>query len=285
MTATIAIDDRQPLLVFGGPYSNLEATVAIKAVADQLGILPGNTICTGDVVAYAANPEETAQLIRNWGVHVVAGNCEEQLAAGAADCGCGFEEGSACDQLSRGWYPYALARVSPDTCAWMGTLPPSLAFSYQDFRCVAIHGGATQNNKFLFASETDALTAEAETLDADIVLAGHAGLPFVTRAGCATWVNAGVIGMPANDGTPDGWYAVITPDDGGIRVALKRLAYDHLSAAAAMRRSGHANGYARTLVDGIWPSLDVLPPDETAQAGVKLRQRTVRLKHPLAAAA
>src|SRR5262249_6191085 len=47
-------------------------------------------------------PEETVSVLRDWGCHVIAGNCEEQLAAGGADCGCGFPEGSACDRLSKG---------------------------------------------------------------------------------------------------------------------------------------------------------------------------------------
>ena len=44
-----------------------------------------------------------------------------------------------------------------------------------------------------------------------------------------------------------------------------------------MRRCGHADGYARTLVMGEWPSLDVFPPTERAATGKKLRQLTVRL--------
>ena len=37
-----------------------------------------------------------------------------------------------------------------------------------------------------------------------------------------------------------------------------------------MRRFGHANGYARSLITGLWPSLDILPPAEAArQAGTR----------------
>ena len=41
--------------------------------------------------------------------------------------------------------------------------------------------------------------------------------------------------------------------------------------------AGHADGYARSLVTGLWPSLDVLPPAERAATGRKLRPRTVRV--------
>jgi hypothetical protein len=82
-----------PILVFGGPYSNLRALEALRERAGELGIPPSRSICTGDVVAYCVEPEETSTAVRAWGCHVVAGNCEEQLAAGAADCACGFDEG------------------------------------------------------------------------------------------------------------------------------------------------------------------------------------------------
>src|SRR5262245_44817533 len=84
---------KTPLLVFGGPYSNLRALAALRERADALGIPAAQTICTGDVVAYCAEPQETTAAVREWGCHVVAGNCEEQLAAGAEDCACGFEPG------------------------------------------------------------------------------------------------------------------------------------------------------------------------------------------------
>jgi predicted phosphodiesterase len=269
--ANSMIIEKTPLLVFGGPYSNIQATQALRAEAVRRNIPLSNIICTGDVVAYAAAPEETTDLIRQWGIQVVAGNCEEQLAGGAQDCGCGFEEGSACDRLSRGWYPFALSQTSAVSRSWMGSLPTRHCFSYAGAQWCALHGGATVNNRFLFASDRGQLQAEFDIVRAetgcDIVLAGHAGLPFVAQLDGGWWINAGVIGMPANDGTPDGWFAIIDGYNSGVRVALRRLAYDHVAAAAELRRAGHANGYARTMITGIWPSHDVLPSLEQAATG------------------
>ena len=87
-----------------------------------------------------------------------------------------------------------------------------------------------------------------------------AGTQWLEKVGDTVWFNPGVIGMPANDGTADVWYGLIWLEAGDLRLATRRLAYDHLGAAAALRRAGHADGYARTLVTGLWPSLDVLPP-------------------------
>ena len=96
------LDAKLPLLVFGGPYSNLRALAALRQRAGELGIPASQTICTGDVVAYCAEPEETTPAIRDWGCHVIAGNCEEQLAAAAEDCACGFEPGTECDHARQG---------------------------------------------------------------------------------------------------------------------------------------------------------------------------------------
>lgn len=68
-----------PVLFFGGCYSNLEATVALRGEAARLGIRPDNIVCTGDVVAYCADPVATVEAICDWGVHVIMGNCEESL--------------------------------------------------------------------------------------------------------------------------------------------------------------------------------------------------------------
>src|SRR4051794_23268565 len=150
-----------PLLVFGGPYSNLRAVTAMRARAEELSIPAARCICTGDVVAYCAEPEETTSTIRDWGCHVVAGNCEEQLAAGAADCACGFEEDSECDRLAKGWYPFANARISPASRAWMAALPKTMSVHVGGRRLRVIHGGLNLIDRFVFASERETIAEEA----------------------------------------------------------------------------------------------------------------------------
>lgn len=273
----ISFDETKPLLVFGGPYSNLQATKALRQRADALGIPARNIICTGDVVAYCAAPEETARLIAEWGCHVIQGNCEQQLAVAAEDCACNFEEGTECAALANGWYPFANAQMSGEMRAWMAGLPEKLHFSYAGRSFRVVHGGTAIINRWVFQSERDVLSEEVLLSGADITIAGHSGIPYVARVGRRVWFNPGVIGMPANDGTADVWYGLVSPADDGLVLSTHRLAYDHHAAAAAMRRSGHANGYARTLVTGLWPSLDILPPAEREATGKRIRPRILRL--------
>jgi hypothetical protein len=267
-----------PVLVFGGPYSNLRATAALRAEAGRLGIAPGRCLCTGDLVAYCAEPVETLDLIRDWGCRVVMGNCEEALARGADDCGCGFAEGSACELLSRAWFAYASARLDAERRAWMGARPRLLRFELAGRRLAVVHGAVDGISRFLFPSTPQPEKRRQVGLaDADAVLAGHCGIPFTQcLRGGAVWHNAGVIGMPANDGTPEVWYALLTPHGRGIRFEHRRLGYDQAGAAAAMRSAGLPEGYARALETGLWPSLDVLPGKERAATGRPLAPGSIR---------
>ncbi|MBL6079548.1 metallophosphoesterase family protein [Belnapia sp. T18] len=261
----------QPLLCFGGPYSNRQALETLLAEAARLGIPPGRMLCTGDVVAYCAEPAATLDLMIATRIPTVMGNCEESLAEGAADCGCGFEAGTACDLLTRGWFAHADRQVTPAHRAWMAALPRRIDLTLAGRRLAAIHGGAASINRFLFASAPDAmLAAEIAGTGAEGVLAGHCGLPFTRLVEGRLWHNAGAIGMPAHDGTPRAWFSLLTPSLGGIRIEHHALAYDHDAAARAMREAGLAEGYAAALETGLWPSEDVLPSAERARRGQPL---------------
>lgn len=260
-----------PLLVFGGPYSNLQATEALLELAYASGFPPDRILCTGDVVAYCADPQPCTDLLRDAGVHVVKGNCEEAFGSRADDCGCGFDAGSACDRLSARWYAYAESQLDDAACAWMATRPEAITFRMAGRRVRAVHADATSNNRFVFASTPESEKRhQLDAAQADAIVCGHSGLPFTQRIGERIWHNAGVIGMPANDGTPRTWFSVLTPEDGGIRVARHALHYDHHMAARRMMNRGLPTEYSSCLVSGLWDNCDILPAAETRARGVAI---------------
>ncbi|MGD8939993.1 MAG: metallophosphoesterase family protein [Gammaproteobacteria bacterium] len=265
-----------PLLLFGGSYSNVQATQAMQQRAEHLLIEPENIICTGDSVAYCAQPNETLECLRNWGVTVLMGNCEESLAWDAADCGCGFESGSACDLLADSWYRYASKTVQQHHKDWMRTLPRVIRFRYLNRSFMVVHGGVEQINQFIFASTDQQVKLEqVELAQVDGVVAGHCGLPFTQIMEDKLWHNPGVIGMPANDGTRQGWYSLWRPDAGQLRIEHHRLDYDAIVAQQHMLAAGLDNGYAEALTTGLWPSMDVLPARERAKKGQNISESIV----------
>ncbi|MDT8444129.1 MAG: metallophosphoesterase family protein [Desulfuromonadales bacterium] len=256
------------VMLFGGPYSNLAATRAMRARADALGIPAERTLCTGDVVAYCAQPEETVAMIRDWGIAVVQGNCEESLGWGAKDCGCGFDEGTTCSLLSVDWYRFANERISEEDRAWMRDLPESIRFTLNGKIILVVHGGVRQNNRFIFPSSAVAIKqAELDLAGTDILIGGHSGIPSGVRIEERVWLNTGAIGLPANDGTPDGWYLLLTPEGDSLICRWQRLSYPVEETVTAMQSAGLVSGYMDTLQTGLWPSMDVLPESEREVRG------------------
>lgn len=260
------------LLVFGGSYSNFQALEKLQSIAEAHGIPASQVICTGDVVGYCAQPAETVQAVRDWGIHCILGNVEIQLRDGELDCGCDFVEGGRCNLFSTSWYPFAQSKMQQDALEWMGTLTDFLRFEYAGNRFLVVHGGFDATAQYVFAS-----TPWAEKVDqllrgeADVILAGHCGLPFSQTQDGQAWLNPGVIGMPANDGTTRVWYMLIDTDaEGGFHFSHQAFEYDYPEAAARMRAEGLPAPYARTLETGLWDNMEILPTAESLQQGVPL---------------
>ncbi len=271
------VEARGAVFLFGGCYSNLQATRALLDEARRLGIPPERTICTGDVVAYGADPAATVDLVRAAGFHVVMGNCEESLGARAQDCGCGFTAGSACDRLSAAWYSHADAMLDEDSRRWMRSLPRRIDLLIDRRRLAVVHGSPDRINAFVFGSTSDdELRQLVHGAGCDGVIGGHCGIPFTRVVGGLLWHNPGAIGVPANDGTPRVWFSVLEPGDADIEIRHLPLEYEHGAAAAAMRAARLPDGYADALSSGLWPSLDILPPEELARTGRALAPRTLR---------
>ena len=245
-----------PVVLFGGPYSNLQAMEALVSAIDGR-----DAVCTGDIMAYCAQPNETMRVFSEQGYPCVAGNCEAQLIENADDCGCGFEAGSACDVLAGGWWPHLLAAFDPGLLPVLKALPDIGSFVHQGRRYAVIHGGVKDISQFIWPSSPEATfrtviaEVEAEIGAVDGIVAGHCGLAFHRVIGDHQWINSGAIGMPPHDGRPETRYAVLENGE----VTIHRLEYDHSAAGAAMEEVGLTQGYQETLSTGIWPSEDALP--------------------------
>jgi predicted phosphodiesterase len=257
--------------VCGGIYGNLEALDAFFSYTDSLGLKSDQIIHTGDIVAYCADPVRTTELVIERGIHAIKGNVEESLAQQAGNCGCGFEKGSACDRLSNQWFNYVDCQISPAQRQWMSALPNQLTFRLSGRSFRVLHGSLFQINEFVYQSSPDNLyRSQFETVQEDIIVAGHCGLPYTRMIDNNVWHNSGALGMPANDGTPRIWCSLIIPDGTSVRFKHVALRYDHRNAYRKMIKAGLPGGYAEALISGLWPSLDSLPVKEQCQTGIPL---------------
>ncbi len=268
---------KTPLLVFGGVYSNLEALQSLCKKAEELSIPSSQIICTGDIVGYCADPDSCVQFIKEWDIHSITGNVELNLIDGADDCGCNFNEGSRCDVFSKQWYPYALAQLSEESKKYLKTLPQFISFRLGGKKCFVVHGSYHNTSEFIFESTSwNIKNKNFQDANSDIIIAGHCGLPFLQKNKNHLWMNPGVIGMPANDGSPKVWYGIIQENNKKqFSFELHQLEYLHQKAAHRMRENHLPISYAETLETGIWDNCEILPQEETKKQGKEIKETTV----------
>jgi predicted phosphodiesterase len=259
------------LIFFGGVYSNLQALEALKQWADANEYSPDNIFCTGDILGYCAQPLECIRLLQQWGIQAIAGNVELQVRSNKADCGCDFDSSGRCALFSRNWYAYVQSRMHPEAIDWLYTLPHHIQFSYGGSQVTLVHGSWFHTADYIFSSTPwQVKEASFAAAGADVIIAGHCGLPFDHVHEGKLWLNAGVIGMPANDGTNRVWFMTLEQKENGLDYQFHHLAYDYQKASKLMRMNGLPHSYADTLVTGIWDNCEILPPEETARQGKRI---------------
>ncbi len=259
------------VLLFGGVYSNLQALEELKSISESLGIPAENCICTGDIVGYCAQPEETVQLFKLWGARSIAGNVELQLAEGAEDCGCDFRKGSRCDGFSQQWYPYAQSQLTKNSLEFIATLPDHITFEFAGKKIMVVHGSYFNTSEFIFKSTPwENKKPNFSVSNSEVIIAGHCGLPFHHQHENLLWLNPGVIGMPANDGTSKVWYAIMDDSNGNLNFEHHRLDYNYELANKLMQNGLLPEAYARTIVTGIWDNTEILPDVESGLQGLEI---------------
>ncbi|MFK7949497.1 MAG: metallophosphoesterase [Saprospiraceae bacterium] len=257
------------MLIFGGIYSNFQALEKMMEIAKAENISASNIICTGDIVAYCAEPEQCLQTVKDWGIHTILGNVEIQLRDDAEDCGCNFDDDSRCDIFSKQWFPYAQRKVSEASKQWLETLPDHLTFDFGGKRCLVVHGSYFETSGYVFRSTDWKIKQQNfDAANVDVIFGGHCGLPFSDVRDDKYWLNAGVIGMPANDGTTKVWYMIV--DENPFRFEHHSFEYDFQTTHDLMNDNCLPRAYSETLKTGIWDNCDILPDVETAEQGKSL---------------
>ncbi len=153
----------------------------------------------------------------------------------------------------------------------MKKLPGQLKFQVGELTFQVVHGSFEQTNEFVFHSTKKKRKADQlQKAKVDGIIAGHCGIPFAEKIEASGfWLNPGVIGLPPNDGTQLGWYATLEKRDRQVYFSSHHFRYD-LSETLKAMAGRLPEEYITSLKTGIWPSQDILPPQEKKQQGVPI---------------
>ena len=222
---------------------------ALEAVLDDIRRhAPDQTVCLGDLVGYGAFPNDVIETIRAAGIPTVTGNYDDGVGFDRAECGCAY---TAPEDIARGdrSLKWTQAQVTPESKAWLRSLPRELRFTFGRWRVLSVHGSPRRLNEYLFEDRPErSLERMFGDLEADVILCGHTHLPYHRRIGSAHLINVGSAGKPKG-GDPRACYVLVELSN-DVTASFPRVEYDVEAAAQAVEATDLPHEFAAVLRTG-----------------------------------
>ena len=248
--------------IFGGVYSN---HIALRAAIDDAKKRGCEAMfCLGDLGAFGPNPDKVFPILIDAGVVTIQGNYDHSIGNDLPDCQCGYTD-PADNHYARLSYQYTFNKTNSQWRPWLAGLAREIRFEVGGKRVLCCHGSPRRANEFLWESTTPTHLLEkfCEDYRADVIVATHTGLPWTRELSDGRmFVNCGVLGRPANNGTTRVGYSIL--DLNGHQ--YNELEYDHEALAREMEAEKLPDAFVETIRTGWWTTcLEILPAKERAR--------------------
>ncbi|MGE3801580.1 MAG: metallophosphoesterase [Candidatus Kapaibacterium sp.] len=248
------------IAVMGGTYGNVPALKAALADAKEAGCDAFAFI--GDSIGCCGHSDEIVELIRANFSTLVAGNHEQQAAAGELTCGCGYASPED-ERISCIAFAYASQSLSEPHRNWLGTWPDMVLLHVGDYSLLLVHGSPNETSEFIYESEVRDEQIEAWLAKYNVggIVGTHTGLTWHRELPSGGWMaNCGAIGKPDHDGDTAVHYGIVTVEEDGLHFQLRRVTYNHLDWVAQLEAEGVDEIFISPLRTGIWTcGLESLP--------------------------
>jgi len=242
----------EKVAIFGDIHSNLEALKEILADAKSQGV--GKFVCTGDIVGYAANPEECLAIIRDLKCPCVMGNHDQYVGT---DCNV-----SDFNLYAMNAVLWTRENLNTEEREWLKQLPMVLEndvlndyLGFNDFGVV--HSSLLEPEKWLYILKGDSFQKELVEQKSDLVFFGHTHVPSMfgyneetkefrseiplkqgihnLEKGWKWLINPGSVGQP-RDRNVRASYAIY--DSVKKVVEIRRIVYDIAKASKKVEKAG-----------------------------------------------
>jgi len=220
---------------------------------DAAGI--GQVVCLGDMVGYAAYPDECINHVRQRGWHTVLGNHDAALDNPLAK--------EQMNDVANAGVRFAEKQVSADNRAWLASLPMTLSRTHAVFT----HASLDTSEEWPYLIDVESALLHFLAQQVPLCFVGHTHRPMVVnwqrraqmtvitpeeekiplpKSGKTT-VNVGSVGQP-RDGDPRARYVLYFPIT--HHVEFRSVEYDVKSAQKAIRKAGLPSFAASRLAKG-----------------------------------
>jgi len=223
---------------------------ALEAVLADLRTRTVEAIyCLGDLVGYAAHPNEVTERIRAEGIPTIMGNYDDGVGFERDECGCAYTN-PVDKELGDRSLAWTKATVTAENKAFLRTLVSEIRFDADGRRVLLVHGSPRRINEYLFEDRPiSSFQRLATSSNADIIVFGHTHKPYTKRVDDVLFVNAGSVGKP-KDGDWRACYIILDPSDPASPVEFIRVPYDVAREAAAIRASDLPDKFAVDIETG-----------------------------------
>jgi predicted phosphodiesterase len=238
-----------PYLILSDIHSNREA---LKAVMEDARGRWDRVLCLGDIVGYGADPNYTAEWVREHAAAAIRGNHDKMCS--------GVETPEGHNQPARVAAEWTRKTLTAANTNYLAELPRG-PLRVEDFDLV--HGSPVDEDEYLIHAGD--VEQAREGLDAPVTFFGHThiqggflvarrGIRRITGEGVLELepdhlylINPGSVGQP-RDANPRAAYAIYTPEN--RTVEYRRVKYDIQSAAQKILDAGLPAILAGRLYEG-----------------------------------
>lgn len=241
-------------------HANLPALEAVLMDINQR-LDVAATYHLGDLVGYAAWPDETVALLRDSRIPGVAGNYDSTVGADYKHCGCRYEDPRQ-EELSHISYAWTRQHISVTTKQFLAGLPFRIDLlpkggHLSGPKVVLVHGTPTLNTLYWTEDRPDdfclKMARHAGAKAGDVIAFGHTHLPWHREVGGIHFVNTGSVGRP-KDGDWRAGYVLLDVAEGSVGVEFIRVEYDLERAMQGIRQSDLPDDFAEYLRTGGRPA-------------------------------
>ena len=205
--------------------------------------------CLGDLVGYAASPNDVTERTRAEGIPTIMGNYDDGVGFERDDCGCAYTD-PVQKQLGDESLAWTRGNVTAENKAFLRSLVKEIRFEADGKRVLLVHGSPRRMNEYLFEDRPlSSFQRLAAASNADIIVFGHTHRPYTKLVDGVLFVNAGSVGKP-KDGDWRACCIILEPGLTTEPVQFIRVPYDVHTAAAAIRASDLPDTFALDIETG-----------------------------------
>jgi putative phosphoesterase len=194
--------------------------VALKAVMDEIDQMQvDDIVIAGDIIGGFVQPNQTIELIREYGAKAIHGNREDYLRSYIAG-------------RQKSWDDYHQMRpiiwtndeLTSDNKDYLLNLPTHIEFEAKGTSFKMVHGSLRRVNELIYKHETEKIKEALACAKEDVLICGHCHQQWHSTVDDTLIVNPGSAGLSFIK-QAKATYSILIFEDGQWSVAEKRASY------------------------------------------------------------